>query len=250
MFFLANDHKNLIHNHHGLLELEKIILGASSKTQLIKFIENFTEEATEINNIQLTKSSRILRFYIMHKWSIDILHQEQILSLCEEFEHFKNAPHILTFDGFEFKLQTYNQTYLDSLIKLYLNKDIYIGIATNIDMSCYIYSSNAPGLEILVDLVRYACVILMRWNDIEDALNQRSQFHTFTFDNESGVKIIDKSHLLVFSYDYDTTYKISKTIFLDLIQTYNNHHHSSRDIFCAKTVLILDDQSAQLDLID
>ena len=249
MFFIAHK-KQLIHNHQGLLEIEKIILGASSKTQLIKFIENFTEEATEINNIQLTKSSGILRFYIMHKWSIDILHQEQILSLCKEFEHFKNTPYILTFDGFEFKLQTYNQTYLDNLIKLYLNKDIYIGVKTDIDRDCYIYSSNAPGLNILMDLVRFAYVILLRWDDIEDALNQKNQFHTFTFDNESGVKIIDKNHLLVFSYDYNTTYKINKTNFFNLIQAYNNHRHSSGDIFCAKTVLILDDQSAQLDLID
>ena len=251
MFFLANSHNKTHYNHPGLLILNQILNSPIHRSTLAKFINESFEKTLILSQTNFRKSYGILRIYQPTlNWSIDILHQEQVLLLCQQLDNFKNTPYILTFDGFEFKLQNYNQAYLNDLIRLYLNRDIYIGIATNIDMSCYIYSSNAPGLEILVDLVRYACVILMRWNDIEDALNQRSQFHTFTFDNESGVKIIDKNHLLVFSYDYDTTYKISKTIFLDLIQTYNNHHHSSRDIFCAKTVLILDDQSAQLDLID
>lgn len=249
MFFLSNNLETQTYNHRGLLELEKILLNNIDGPQLINFIEN-PDEDIDINNIQISKSRGVIRFYLPLRWSINILHQSQIILLCKQFEAFKEVPHILTFDGLEFKLLNYDQTYLDNLTSLYLNKDIYIGVPTNIPVDCYIYSANIASLTLLHDLLVDAYGIMLAYDDIQTALQHSNSKTRFIFNREIGLQVIDCNYLKIITAITSMEYIIHKAAFFYLIQTYNDHKHSSRDIFCAKTTIIIDGPNAQLDLID
>ncbi len=251
MFFLADNNNKTTCNHPGLLVLKTILITSKHRSTLINFINEISQKTLILNQINFRKSSGILRIYHPRlAWSVDILRQEQIILLCKQFEHFKNRPHILTFDGFEFKLLDYDQTYLNSLVDSYLNKDIYIGVPTGIPGDCYIYSTNVASLTLLYDLFVDAYGIMLIYDDIQIALQQPNDHTKFIFNRDIGLQVVDGDHLKIIATITSMKYTIHKDAFFSLIQAYNNHQHASKELFCAKTTIIIDGQSAQLGLID